>query len=277
MTPRRISEIELNAFVDGELTPEERTELEALLQGAPADQALVQDLVNLNESLRARFAGEPGAPLPDAVRRLLGQLPRRRPMLAGRQRSLAAALVVAVVAGAAGYVARDMMGDREREPTFVANAIGAHRVYVPEVRHPVEVKAAEEHLVRWLNRRVGAPFLAPSLVEHGWKLMGGRLVPDSGLPAAQFMYEDGSGRRLTLYIRKETGAGNTAFRFAEREGFGAFYWIDQPLAYALAGRLQRDELMGLANMVYTQLEALAASRGQPSPSPAPPASSEPRR
>ncbi len=151
------------------------------------------------------------------------------------------------------------------------NAIGAHSVYVPEVRHPVEVKAAEEHLVRWLTRRVGAPFVAPSLVEHGWKLMGGRLVPDSGLPAAQFMYEDAGGRRLTLYIRKETGLTNTSFRFAEREGFGAFYWIDRPLAYALAGRVRREELMGLANVVYAQLEALASSGSPASPPPAPPA------
>jgi anti-sigma factor RsiW len=68
------------------------------------------------------------------------------------------------------------------------------------------------------------------------------------------MYEDASGRRLTLYMRKETGLGNTAFRFYERDGFGAFYWIDQPLAYALAGRLTRAELTALANAVYGQLE-----------------------
>ncbi len=171
-----------------------------------------------------------------------------------------------------------MRVDGRQEPAFVINAIGAHSVYVPEVRHPVEVKAAEEHLVRWLDRRVGAPFVAPSLVEHGWKLMGGRLVPDSGLPAAQFMYEDAGGRRLTLYIRKETGLNNTSFRFAEREGFGAFYWIDRPLAYALAGRLQREELMGLANVVYAQLEALASSGSQAAPPPpAPPARAEPKR
>jgi anti-sigma factor RsiW len=261
MTPRRISETELNALVDGELAPEERAEVEALLQGAPAEQALARELTDLNEALRARYGGEPDRPLPERVPRLLAQFPRGGPALAVRQRALAAALVIAVAAGAAGYIARDMGGERRQEPNFVANAIGAHRVYVPEVRHPVEVKAGEEHLVRWLNRRVGAPFAAPSLVEHGWKLMGGRLVPDGGQPAAQFMYEDGSGRRLTLYIRKETGIGNTAFRFAEREGFGAFYWIDQPLAYALAGRLQREELMGLANLVYAQLEAVAARPG----------------
>jgi anti-sigma factor RsiW len=68
------------------------------------------------------------------------------------------------------------------------------------------------------------------------------------------MYEDATGRRLTLYIRKETGLDNTAFRFAERDGFGAFYWIDRPLAYALTGRLSRNELMTLADLVYGQLE-----------------------
>ena len=69
------------------------------------------------------------------------------------------------------------------------------------------------------------------------------------------MYEDTSGRRLTLYMRKETGLNNTSFRFYERDGFGSFYWIDRPLAYALSGRLSREELMGLANAVYAQLEA----------------------
>ena len=75
--------------------------------------------------------------------------------------------------------------------------------------------------------------------------MGGRLLPDRGLPAAQFMYEDGTGRRLTLYMRKETGLNNTAFQFAERDGFGAFYWVDRPLAYAIAGRLGREELTSI--------------------------------
>jgi anti-sigma factor RsiW len=268
MMERRISEAELHALLDGELTPDERAEVEARLQGAPAEQALVRDYSELNEALRARYAGELAAPLPESVQRLLAQVPRRQTRWAARQRALAAALLIALVAGAAGYVVRDMRSEARQEQAFVINAIGAHSVYVPEVRHPVEVKAAEDHLVRWLTRRVGAPFLAPSLVEHGWKLMGGRLVPDSGLPAAQFMYEDGSGRRLTLYIRKETGLYNTSFRFAEREGLGAFYWIDRPLAYALAGPLRREELMELANLVYAQLEALAASGSPPSPPPA---------
>ncbi len=142
----------------------------------------------------------------------------------------------------------------------MTTALGAHTVYVPEVRHPVEVKADEAHLVRWLAKRVGADVRAPALGTLGWRLMGGRLLPDQGLPAAQFMYEDASGRRLTLYVRKETGLNNTSFRFYEQDGFGSFYWIDRPLAYALSGRLSRDELMNLANIVYAQLETQDANK-----------------
>ena len=52
-----------------------------------------------------------------------------------------------------------------------------------------------------------------------------------------------------------------AFRFYEKDGFGSFYWIDRPLAYALSGRLSRDDLMALANAVYAQLEAQDAGAG----------------
>jgi anti-sigma factor RsiW len=55
-------------------------------------------------------------------------------------------------------------------------------------------------------------------------------------------------------MRKETGLGNTSFRFYERDGFGAFYWIDRPLAYALTGRLSREDQMTIANTVYGQLD-----------------------
>jgi anti-sigma factor RsiW len=265
-TPRRISEAELHAFVDGELTGEERAEIEALLAAAPPDQALARDYSDLNAALGARYAGRLEEPVTPAMLQLLARLPEpveARASGARRWTSLAAALLLAALAG---YLARGLVSDAgRREPAFVANALGAHSVYLPEVRHPVEVKAAEEHLVRWLTRRVGAPLLAPSLVDLGWKLMGGRLLPDQGLPAAQFMYEDGTGRRLTLYIRKETGLTNTSFRFAEIEDLAAFYWIDRPLAYALTGRLGREELMALANTVYAQLEALAPPKDPDAP------------
>jgi anti-sigma factor RsiW len=261
MTPeRRISEAELHAYLDGELTPEDRAEVEALLAAARADADLLRDFRDLNQALGERYAGRLDAPLPGRMQQALARIPQNsgagRPGFARRWVPLAAAILIAALAGAGGYLARGLTIDaRTPEAAFVTTAIGAHSVYLPEVRHPVEVGAAEEaHLVQWLTKRIGANVRAPTLAGLGWKLVGGRLLPDRGLPAAQFMYEDGTGRRLTLYMRKETGLNNTAFRFAERDGFGAFYWVDRPLVYAIAGRLSREELMSISNAVYGQLE-----------------------
>jgi anti-sigma factor RsiW len=261
MTPeRRISEAELHAYVDGELTPEDRAEIEVLLATAPGDASLVREFRELNQAIGQRYAVRPDAALPGRMRQTLARMPEHRgarpPSFVRRWSPLAAAILVAVLAAIGGYLARGLtLETRRPQDAFVATAIGAHSVYVPEVRHPVEVGAAEEaHLVQWLTRRIGANVRAPVLAPLGWKLVGGRLLPDRGLPAAQFMYEDGTGRRLTLYMRKETGLNNTSFRFAESDGFGAFYWVDRPLAYALAGRLAREELMSIATAVYGQLE-----------------------
>ena len=81
-----------------------------------------------------------------------------RPGFARRLAPLAAAILIAALAGAGGYLARGLTTDTRRpEAAFVTTAIGAHSVYVPEVRHPVEVGAAEEaHLVQWLTKRIGA-------------------------------------------------------------------------------------------------------------------------
>jgi anti-sigma factor RsiW len=253
---RSISEAELHALVDGELAPQERADLEALLAASPPDAGLVREVRELNEAMRARYADRLEAPIPPTMLAMLERAERRRAVPMRRWSAVVAVLLVAVIAGAAGYLARGLVTDRtpRSELSFVANALGAHTLYVPEVRHPVEVKAAEEHLMRWLTNRLGAPVRAPSLADVGWKLMGGRLLPDRGMPAAQFMYEDGGGRRFTLYLRKEAGLNTTSFQFAERDGLGAFYWVDRPLAYALAGKLSREELLALANAVHAQLE-----------------------
>jgi anti-sigma factor RsiW len=253
--PRRLSETELHAFVDGELAPTEKADVEAVLEALPAEAATARELRDLNAALQARYAYKLSEPLTPALEAGLRRL--KPSWLAGARRvatPVAAALAL-LVAGVAGYALHERSTEPvPADPPFVVTALAAHTTYVPEVRHAVEVKADEAHLIRWLTKRIGADVRAPVLSDHGWKLMGGRLLPDHGLSAAQFMYEDHTGRRLTLYMRKEMGLENTSFRFFERDGFGSFYWIDRPLAYALSGRLSRDELMGLANVVYAKLE-----------------------
>jgi len=135
-------------------------------------------------------------------------------------------------------------------------AARAHLVYSPEVRHPVEVEAKEqEHLVKWLSKRLDLQLKVPILSTEGFELLGGRLLPGNDGPVAQFMYQDATGKRLTLYVtRPHKGDEITAFRFAQEGRVSVFYWIDRDCGYALSGELDKPQLSRVATLVYRQLE-----------------------
>jgi anti-sigma factor RsiW len=136
-------------------------------------------------------------------------------------------------------------------------AARAHLIYSPEVRHPVEVEAKEhEHLVKWLSKRLGLPLKVPVLATEGFELLGGRLLPGPEGPVAQFMYQDPTGKRLTLYVsRPATSDPLTAFRFAQEGPVSVFYWVDKDCGYALSGEIDKTTLARVASSVYRQLES----------------------
>lgn len=136
-----------------------------------------------------------------------------------------------------------------------ARAARAHAVFVSEVRHPVEVDASQQaHLVAWLSKRLGTQLRVPVLAADGFELLGGRLLPGADGPVAQFMYQDTSGARLTLYVSRRAGVdAPTAFRFAQEGDVSVFYWIDRDLGYALSSQAPRATLAKVANTVYKQL------------------------
>jgi anti-sigma factor RsiW len=135
-------------------------------------------------------------------------------------------------------------------------AARAHLVYSPEVRHPVEVEAKDkDHLVQWLSKRLGTKLRIPILSTEGFELLGGRLLPGNDGPVAQFMYQESSGKRLTLYVtRPHKGDNVTAFRFAQEGPVSVFYWIDRDCGYALSGEVDKPTLARVATSVYKQLE-----------------------
>lgn len=142
-------------------------------------------------------------------------------------------------------------------PPIAVRAARAHAVYASEVRHPVEVDASQqEHLVKWLSKRLGLDLKIPVLASEGFELLGGRLLPGpDGGAVAQFMYQDAAGKRLTLYVsRRNLSEPLTEFRFAKEGPLSVFYWIDHECGYALSGDIDQPTLARIANAVYHQLE-----------------------
>jgi anti-sigma factor RsiW len=92
------------------------------------------------------------------------------------------------------------------------------------------------------------------LSAEGFELLGGRLLPGPEGPVAQFMYQEPTGKRLTLYVSaRARSEGQTAFRFAQEGNVSVFYWIDGDWGYALSGDIEKPALSRVATSVYRQL------------------------
>jgi anti-sigma factor RsiW len=241
-----VSEVELHTYLDGELSEGARAEIEAWLRSHPEDAERIRAYAEQNAMLRSLYNPVLEEPVPAA---LLAVHPR------AWRRYAAAAAIFAFGIGL-GWLARGAFVAPLMVPlSFARQAATAHAVYAPEVRHPVEVTAnEEEHLVRWLSRRLGTTLKAPQLAPVGYDLVGGRLLSGTQGPVAHFMYQDARGQRLTLYVSRQRGERNdTAFRFSQEDRVSVFYWVEGNFGYALSGEMRREQLLQVAEVVYKQL------------------------
>ena len=109
-------------------------------------------------------------------------------------------------------------------------------------------------MLAWLSRRLGMPIGAPQLDPLGYRLIGGRLLPTpAGAPAAQLMYEDASGHRITLYIRADLrNSRDIEFQFAREHDVNVLYWLDGPRGYALSATLDERAMLPIAKVLYDE-------------------------
>lgn len=267
MSKLPITEADLQACVDAALPETRRSDVEDYLAARPEEAERVRAYMAQKQALRALFNPILDEPLPETLSALTSPPPTvaadrsRRPFLArwSLQR-VAVGFVIALVSGLAGWMVHDRYPPAESlagaSASFPRQAAVAHAVFSPDMRRPVEVSAEqEEQLVAWLSKRIGTPVRPPTLGALGFDLIGGRLLPGNSSPVAQFMYQDATGQRLTLYISTENVTNqDTAFRFAQEGQVNVFYWVDGKFGYALSAGIDKSKLARIAMAVYDQIE-----------------------
>jgi|SRR5436190_9591616 len=246
-----VSEDELHAYLDGELSDERRARVEAWLAAHPEDAARVASWRAQAMAIQTRYGAILPEPLPADLD--LDGLARRRRLW----RAFAAALVMAafLAGGLAGWLAHSASAAAPSGIGAISlQALDAHQLYVVEVRHPVEVAGSErQHLVQWLSKRLDRDLLIPDLEANGLRLVGGRLLPGAAGPAAFFMYEGNSGDRFTIYYAPSE-APPTSMRYRSAGRFAALSWVEQGLAYVVSGPADRDRLQRVAQAAYDQID-----------------------
>lgn len=248
-----VTDDELHAYVDGELPSDRISAVEDWLASRPDDAARVAAWRVQADAIRARFGKTAHETIP-------ARLKIEALLRAGRGwRAIAAAVIAGafLVGGVAGWMARSttevVAAAGDPADDLAQRALAAHKLYIGEIRHPIEVGASETHLTPWLSRRLGTTLRVPDFSAFDLKLLGGRLLPGEAGPAAMLMFENGSGDRITFYVSKLEHP-QMAFRYYTSDHVAAIRWVVGDYGYVVSGPAEKMRLKELARAAFEQLE-----------------------
>lgn len=252
-----IGDDDLQAYFDRRLPAERMAAVTAYLAAHPDQAARLARYAEHDSMLAAALQAKLEEPIPCRLR-VAGIVVRRRRRRVGRMARAAAVFLVAGAAGAGGWFGHAWVGDQDRLHAAAESAVAAYQTFSVEVRHPVEVRAEEgAHLQQWLSNRLRRPLVPPDLAPLGFRLIGGRVLPTAAVPAAQLMYDDGNGTRLTVYVQP-LGIEGEEFRYSKQDDVRTVVWAERRMVLAITGRVPQAALMAAAQLVRDELERRAA-------------------
>jgi len=256
MTKKKIiSDTELHAYLDGQLDEKQQHEVELTLQNDNVIAEKLLELQKMNQALHTEFNPVLQEDIPDRLLNATKPQHNWLPFVASVSLFILGTLVgwqaqVKFVPTAQGIDLSAM------DDNLIKPAAFAHSIFTAELIHPVEIRAERHHyLNRWLSKRLKTQLTAPNLSNSGYTLIGGRLLPSTqNRMAAQYMYEDQQGSRITIYVRRGEWQQQTKpFEVNGKKGYSIYYWIDEDLGYVLTSGLDKNKNRVLANEAYKQM------------------------
>ena len=290
MSSASVTEVDLNAYVDGETAPDRRALIDAYLAAQPSEAARVENWRRQNDLIRAamgRFGHdgparpqtggftqlriEPSRPVaPAAPATVLGLPIRVTEVATFRPRKLAIAIGGAFLAGAASTVIAVMLfgltpnflsglrtlTGRPVETAVITDfgpalAARAIEAHVTYSGEPAEPNLVPAALSETLSARLGLSVPVPDLTSFGLKLLGGRLAPADIGPAAFLTYEGAQGEHIGFLVTRAPGEDN--LRIAQGRGASVALWTAGGMGYAVTGSGDRQRLLAIGDSIRKRI------------------------
>lgn len=227
----------LHSLIDGEVEPDIKAELEALLRSDPAAQERMEahqlNKAALKAAAEAQLARMPGASARtvDLTRGLRAAL-YRSALLRALPRIAAAFALVAVGAGGHALYA---LRQSAQGPTYAFQTSDTRLILDAENLHTARRLAVtsagqvSREAERWLGRAVSPPRLS----RQGLALVDARLMHSDDRKLVGLIYEDPRGQRLTLSISADLDGERDALQTVDIGNGRAAYWSDGRGSYVL--------------------------------------------
>ncbi|MDW6021212.1 anti-sigma factor [Mesorhizobium sp. BAC0120] len=247
---------DIHLALDGELPDDDRAEFERWLESHPDMKAQSARFERDGAILAAALAPILDEPVPSRLTKLAsGEVKPRRSWTISL-RNAAAAAVVFVAGGIAGYfiASSGSFNEEDLADRLAENAIGAYVTFTASLPHAVDVGADDRaYLEGWLSKRTGLKIIAPDLAASGFELLGGRILPSGENIAALLVYKDKSGNQLSIYMVGEGGEKAKGTYTPEEGGPTAIYWMNKGFGCAIVGSLPRGQLAEVARNAWRQM------------------------
>lgn len=270
-----VDEVMLRAFVDGELEPGLRQQVESAVANSPSLQAQVQALRASCLPYRAAFdaqtlppppatlvdqvaalvavAGAATAPssAPTAATRSAATLPRRAWLAAGLAASFAAGVVLP---RALGVFQGGLAADGDREP-WVAAIAQYHALYVREtVDKMSEAPNPLPSLLAGFDPPLRLRLRVPDLSAHGLAFRRAQRLGYGDAPLIQLVYLPQLGRPLAVCFLPAPGPG-APVRYAVVDAQNVAAWREGGLAFVVVGDFTPQALRELVPAIQSQVLA----------------------
>jgi anti-sigma factor RsiW len=250
---RPIAEEELHAYVDNMLDADRLPVVLRYLQDHPEAAQQVAAYRAQRDALRSAFAGVAAEPIPPrlGLERLIQERLGRKWI----PWQVAASIVLALfVGGTSGWFLRSNVSPNSTLRLLTQEAVSNHVVYSADKRRPTELGATQrDDLARWVSNRLNHQVAPPDLTADGYTYMGGRLAATPDGPAGLFMYDNGKGVRLTVFVLPLRSAASAPIQHVDFNNVDGCAWIEKNIGYTVVGDLSPAELRRIAEVVRQQL------------------------
>ncbi len=243
----------LHAYVDGELTVSEITEVDGHCAECPRCAALAR----AEREFRLLLRRQPREGAPPELRARIVRRVRREAVVATGRRWL---LLPAVAAAAVAIVL--VLLPARTPPPLVADLVDKHIAYA-QVERPAELASTDSREVaEWFQARAGMRVTVPDYSPSGIHLTGARLAEAHERKAAYLLYEKGrtllsvfmvpvSASEATLPGRRVSYRDHDYVTY-EQKGFRTVSWSDGRTVYGLVSILDYDALLECADRLRAE-------------------------
>lgn len=236
-------------YVDGELAPAQRDEMDAHLSGCGSCRRFVEQELHFRDAYVSRLRPDPApAHLRESVDRLLagltgGTISRRRPRY--RRVVLAAVAAVLVGAGAAFGIGLSWMLQRGNLLAELTEAsVEQHQKLASGLLPPDLVGASPKTVEAWFRRRLDFNVNVPELKHTNLTLLGARISHLANVEVAALEYQVDH-NNVSLFVIPEEAykrlglSEKPKFKMLHHRGYDVIIWRQHGSGYALVSEIGR--------------------------------------